>query len=343
MPQAVNHRLVLARRPVGEPQETDFRMEQEAVPTPGPGQVLLRTLWLSLDPYMRGRMSDAPSYVPPVAIGAVMTGGAVSEVVASHDEGVKPGDLVVGATGWQSYAAVDAKSVKKLERGAQPASTALGVLGMPGMTAYCGLLNIGQPTHSETVVVAAASGPVGSMVGQIAKLRGARAVGIAGGEEKCAYVRSLGFAECVDHRAPDLAARLAEACPKGIDVYFENVGGKVWDAVVPLLNPFARVPVCGLIAHYNQTTPSQGPDRSAGLMRAVLTKRLNIRGFIVWDFASQEAEFLREAGAWVASGEIKYREDIVEGLEHAPAAFIGMLNGKNFGKLVVRVGADDAA
>jgi NADPH-dependent curcumin reductase CurA len=328
---------------VGEPQEADFRMEQEAVPSPGPGQVLLRTLWLSLDPYMRGRMSDAPSYVPPVAIGGVMTGGAVSEVVASHDDGLKPGDLVVGGTGWQSYAAVDAKVVRRLERGAQPVSTALGVLGMPGMTAYCGLLNIGQPKPGETVVVAAASGPVGSMVGQIARLRGARAVGIAGGEEKCAYVRSLGFAECVDHRAPDLAERLKEACPKGIDVYFENVGGKVWDAVVPMLNPFARVPVCGLIAHYNQTAPSQGPDRSAGLMRAVLTKRLTLRGFIVWDFASQEAEFLREAGAWVASGEIKYREDIVEGLERAPAAFIGMLNGKNFGKLVVRVGADAAA
>lgn len=343
MSQAVNHRLVLARRPVGEPQETDFRMEQEAVPTPGPGQVLLRTLWLSLDPYMRGRMSDAPSYVPPVAIGEVMTGGAVSEVVASHNDKFRPGDLVVGGTGWQSYAAVDAKAVRKLERGAQPASTALGVLGMPGMTAYCGLLNIGQPKPGETVVVAAASGPVGSMVGQIAKLRGARAVGIAGGEEKCAYVRSLGFAECVDHRAPDLADRLKQACPKGIDVYFENVGGKVWDAVVPLLNPFARVPVCGLIAQYNQTAPSPGPDRSAGLMRAVLTKRLTLRGFIVFDFASQEAEFLREVGAWVASGQIKYREDIVEGLEHAPAAFIGMLNGKNFGKLVVRVGADAAA
>ncbi len=343
MSQAMNHRLVLARRPVGEPQEADFRMEQEAMPTAGPGQALLRTIWLSLDPYMRGRMSEGPSYVPPVAIGAVMTGGTVSEVVASHAEGLQPGDLVVGGTGWQGYAAVDAKGVRKLERGALPASTALGVLGMPGMTAYCGLLNIGQPKPGETVVVAAASGPVGSMVGQIAKLRGARAVGIAGGEEKCAYVRSLGFEDCIDHRGPDLPERLAQACPKGIDVYFENVGGKVWDAVFPLLNPFARVPVCGLIAHYNQTAPSPGPDRSAGLMRAVLTKRLNIRGFIVSDFASQEAEFRREAGAWVASGQVKYREDIVEGLEHAPAAFIGMLNGKNFGKLVVRVGPDAAS
>ena len=343
MSQAVNHRLVLARRPVGEPQETDFRMEQGAVPTAGPGQVLLRTLWLSLDPYMRGRMSDAPSYVPPVAIGEVMTGGAVSEVVASHNDGFKPGDLVMGGTGWQSYAAVDAKAVRKLERGAQPASTALGVLGMPGMTAYCGLLNIGQPKPGETVVVAAASGPVGSMVGQIAKLRGARAVGIAGGEEKCAYVRSLGFEDCIDHRGADLPEHLAAACPKGIDVYFENVGGKVWDAVFPLLNPFARIPVCGLISQYNQTAPAQGPDRSASLMRAVLTKRLTIRGFIVWDFASQEAEFQRETRAWVEAGQIKYREDVVEGLERAPAAFIGMLSGKNFGKLVVRVGPDSVS
>ncbi len=343
MSQAVNRRIVLACRPVGEPKETDFRMEQEAMPTPGPGQALLRTIWLSLDPYMRGRMSDAPSYVPPVAIGAVMTGGAVSEVVASHAEGLQPGDLVLGATGWQSYAAVDAKEVRKIERGSLPASTALGVLGMPGMTAYCGLLNIGQPKPGETVVVAAASGPVGSMVGQIAKLRGARAVGIAGGAEKCAYVRSLGFEDCIDHHGADLPERLAQACPKGIDVYFENVGGKVWDAVFPLLNPFARIPVCGLISLYNQTAPAQGPDRSAGLMRAVLSKRLNIRGFIVWDFASQEPEFLREARSWIAAGQIKYREDIVDGLEHAPAAFIGMLNGKNFGKLVVRVGPDNVS
>jgi len=342
MSQAVNRRLVLARRPVGEPQETDFRMEPEAMPTPGPGQVLLRTLWLSLDPYMRGRMSDAPSYVPPVAIGGVMTGGTVSEVLESHVEGLQPGDLVEGRTGWQTHAAVAAKEVRKLERGKLPPSTALGVLGMPGMTAYCGLLNIGQPKPGETVVVAAASGPVGSMVGQIAKLRGARAVGIAGGEEKCSYVRSLGFDDCIDHRGPDLDARLAQACPKGIDVYFENVGGKVWDAVFPLLNLFARIPVCGLISHYNQTAPSPGPDRSAGLMRAVLTKRLTLRGFIVFDFASQEAEFLRKAGAWVEAGQIKYREDVVEGLEQAPAAFIGMLNGKNFGKLLVRVGPDNA-
>jgi len=342
MPQSENQCIVLARRPVGEPQESDFRMEQAPVPTPGPGQALVRTIWLSLDPYMRGRMSDAPSYVPPVPIDGVMSGGTVGEVVASNADGLKPGDLVEGRNGWQAYAAVDASELRRLEPGPLPPSTALGVLGMPGMTAYCGLLNIGQPKSGETVVVAAASGPVGSMVGQIAKLRGARAVGIAGGEEKCAYVRSLGFDDCIDHRGPDLPGQLKQACPKGIDVYFENVGGAVWDAVFPLLNPFARVPVCGLIAQYNQTAPSLGPDRLAGLMRGVLTKRLTIRGFIVWDFASQEADFLREASAWVQSGQVKYREDVVDGLERAPAAFIGMLNGKNFGKLLVRVGPDAA-
>ncbi len=342
MPDAENQRVVLARRPVGEPQESDFRTERGPLPTPGSGQALVRTIWLSLDPYMRGRMSDAPSYVPPVPIDGVMTGGTVGEVVESRADGLKPGDIVEGRTGWQAYAAADASELRRLEPGPLPLSTALGVLGMPGMTAYCGLLNIGQPKPGETVVVAAASGPVGSMVGQIAKLRGARAVGIAGGEEKCAYVRSIGFDDCIDHRGPDLPERLKQACPKGIDVYFENVGGPVWDAVFPLLNPFARVPVCGLISQYNQTAPSPGPDRLAGLMRAVLTKRLLIRGFIVFDFASQQADFLKDATAWVESGQVKYREDIVDGLERAPSAFIGMLHGKNFGKLLVRVGPDKA-
>ncbi len=343
MPDAENQRIVLASRPVGEPQESDFRMERGPIPTAGPGQALVRTIWLSLDPYMRGRMSDAPSYVPPVPIDGVMTGGTVGEVMESNADGLKPGDLVEGFNGWQAYAAVDAAGLRRMEPGSLPASTALGVLGMPGMTAYCGLLNIGQPKTGETVVVAAASGPVGSMVGQIAKLRGARAVGIAGGAEKCGYVRSTGFDDCIDHRGPDLPERLKQACPKGIDVYFENVGGPVWDAVFPLLNPFARVPVCGLISQYNQTAPSSGPDRQAGLMRAVLTKRLTLRGFIVTDFASQRADFLRDATAWVESGQIKYREDVVDGLERAPAAFIGMLQGKNFGKLLVRLGPDAAA
>ena len=340
MSQSPNRRIVLARRPVGEPKPDDFRMEDGPPPAAPPGGVLLRTLWLSLDPYMRGRMSDAPSYSPPVGIGEVMTGGTVSEVVESDAEGFRPGELVVGQSGWQEHAAVDVAkhpgALRVLPPGPNPPSTALGVLGMPGMTAYCGMLNIGQPKPGETVVVAAAAGPVGSLVGQIAKLHGARAVGIAGGPDKCAHVMGLGFDACLDHRAPDLPGQLKAACPDGVDVYFENVGGAVWDAVLPRLNPFARVPVCGLVSMYNATEMPQGAGQ-AMLMRAVLTKRLLIRGFIVWDFAAQQDEFLQTVGTWLAEGKVRHREDIVDGLQAAPAAFIGMLKGANFGKMLVRV------
>jgi NADPH-dependent curcumin reductase CurA len=291
-----------------------------------------------LGPYMRGRMSDAPSYARPVSIGEVMEGGAVSEVVASNLSGFAAGDIVVGRTGWQTFALSDGKGLQKVDPRLAPIQTALGVLGMPGMTAYCGLLEIGKPAAGETVVVAAASGAVGSVVGQIAKIKGARAVGIAGGPEKCCYVvEELGFDACVDHRASDLPARLAAACPKGIDVYFENVGGAVFEEVFPLLNPFARIPVCGLIAHYNATSASPGPILLPHMMRAILTKRLTIRGFIVFDFAAQEADFRRDVAHWIGEGRIKWREDVVEGLDQAPRAFIGMLRGENFGKLLVRV------
>jgi NADPH-dependent curcumin reductase len=334
----INRGVVLASRPVGEPMRDDFRLETTPVPEPGDGEVLLRTLYLSLDPYMRGRMSAAKSYAKPVEIGEVMTGGTVSEVVRSRNERFAPGDIVFGMTGWQTHAVSDGAGLRKLDPALAPVSTALGVLGMPGMTAYTGLLNIGQPKPGETVVVAAAAGPVGSLVGQIAKMKGCRVVGVAGGAEKCRYLLDeLGFDAALDHRAPALPERLQEACPKGIDVYFENVGGAVWDAVFPLLNDFARIPVCGLIAHYNATEPPPGPDRTPIIMRAVLTKRLTIRGFIVWDFASQTKDFLRDVGGWLRDGKIKYREDIVDGLENAPQAFIGLLKGKNFGKLVVRV------
>jgi NADPH-dependent curcumin reductase CurA len=340
MSQSISRRIVLARRPVGEPKPDDFRMEDGPVPAAPPGGVLLRTLWLSLDPYMRGRMSDAPSYSPPVGIGEVMVGGTVSEVLESHAEGFRPGDLVEGRTGWQEHAAVDPAKhpggLRIVPPGPNPPSTALGVLGMPGMTAYCGMLNIGQPKPGETVVVAAAAGPVGSLVGQIAKLHGARAVGIAGGPDKCAHVIGLGFDACLDHRAPDLPRHLAAACPDGVDVYFENVGGAVWDAVLPRLNPFARVPVCGLVSMYNATEAPKGPSQ-AMLMRAVLTKRLLVRGFIVWDYAAQQDDFLQTVGTWLAEGKVRHQEDIVDGLESAPAAFIGMLKGANFGKLLVRV------
>jgi hypothetical protein len=333
-----NRRIVLASRPVGEPKETDFRLESAPVPEPGPGQVLIRTLWLSLDPYMRGRMSDAKSYAKPVGIGEVMTGGTVGEVVRSNHDKLAPGDLVLGMGGWQEHAVLDGRELRRLDPAAAPVQTALGVLGMPGMTAYTGLLTIGQPKPGETVAVAAATGPVGSLVGQIAKLKGCRAVGIAGGADKCrALIEEFGFDAAVDHRASDFSERLEAACPQGIDVYFENVGGAVWDAVFPLLNDFARVPVCGLIANYNMTELPPGPDRTPQLFRAVLTKRLTIRGFIVWDFQAQAREFAAEVGGWLREGKIKYREDVVEGLENAPQAFMGLLKGKNFGKLLVRV------
>ena len=333
-----NRRVVLASRPVGEPKDSDFRLESAAVPEPGPGQVLARTLWLSLDPYMRGRMSDAKSYAKPVGIGEVMTGGTVAEVERSNDPKFAPGDLVLGMGGWQEYAVMEGKELRKLDPNAAPLSTHLGVLGMPGMTAYTGLLNIGQPKPGETVAVAAATGPVGSLVGQIAKMKGCRAVGIAGGPDKCrALTQEFGFDAAVDHRAPGFPEKLKAACPNGIDIYFENVGGAVWDAVFPLLNDFARVPVCGLIANYNMIELPPGPDRTPQLFRAVLTKRLTIRGFIVWDFAAQAREFATEVGQWLREGRIKYREDVVEGLENAPQAFMGLLKGRNFGKLVVRV------
>ena len=266
-----NRRIVLASRPQGVPKPSDFRLETGAVPEPGEGQVLMQTLFLSLDPYMRGRMSDGPSYAKPVEVGGLMEGEVVGRVVSSRLDGFAKGDLVAGRTGWQEWAVGDGKAIRKLAETGSAPSTALGVLGMPGMTAWAGLHNIGQPKPGETVVVAAASGPVGSLVGQIAKLRGARAVGVAGGADKCAFVAGeLGFDACVDHRDPAFPEKLAAACPQGIDVYFENVNGAVWDAVFPLLNPFARVPVCGLVANYNMTELPPGPDRTAQIFRATL-------------------------------------------------------------------------
>ena len=300
--------------------------------------MLLRTLWLSLDPYMRGRMSDAPSYAKPVGIGEVMEGGTISEVVTSNVDRFAKGDIVVGRTGWQTYALSDGSSLQKVDPTRAPIQTALGVLGMPGMTAYMGLTEIGKPVAGETVVVAAASGAVGSVVGQIARIKGARAVGIAGGPDKCRYVtEELGFDACIDHRAPDFATRLAAACPKGIDVYFENVGGAIFEAVFPLLNLFARIPVCGLISMYNATSVSPGPILLPHLMRAILTKRLTFRGFIVSDFFGRYGDFMHDVSAWVSEGRIKYREDVVEGLKNAPRALIGLLRCENFGKLLVRV------
>lgn len=337
-----NLQIRLASRPSGEPVLENFERVENEIPVPGSGQMLLRAIYLSLDPYMRGRMNAGKSYAPPVEIGEVMEGRAVTQVVASNLAGYRPGDFVLNlGQGWQEYSVSNGEGAYKIDPAAGPLSYTLGVLGMPGMTAYTGLANIGQPQSGETLVVAAASGAVGSVVGQIGRIKGCRVVGIAGGEEKCRYVRQeLGFDECLDHRAPNLAERLQSVCPQGIDVYFENVGGHVFEAVLPLLNNFARVPVCGLIAHYNDTGLAAGKDRLPLLMQHILTKRLTFRGFIVWDFASQLSEFQADMKQWLKEGKIKYKEDITAGLENAPQALIGLLRGENFGKKVIRVSED---
>ena len=333
-----NLQVLLASRPSGRPTPDNFEFVQAPIPSPGEGQILLRIRYLSLDPYMRGRMSAAKSYAASVEIGQVMEGGTVAVVLESRHPEYAAGDTVLSYSGWQSYALSDGTDLRKLDPQQAPLTTALGVLGMPGFTAYSGLLTLGQPKPGETVAVAAASGPVGSAVGQIARIKGARAVGIAGGPEKCALVRDVFvFDAVVDHRSPTFAEDLKAACPDGIDVYFENVGGKVWDAVFPLLNNFARIPVCGLVAQYNSTGPFDGPDRLPVLMREVLTKSLTIRGFIQREFHAQRPAFYREMAQWIAEGRVKYQEDIVEGLENAPDALVGMLEGRNFGKLIVQV------
>ncbi len=336
-----NRQVLLARRPDGEPAPADFELTETAAPEPGDGQFLARTIYLSLDPYMRGRMNAERSYSDPVPIGGVMEGGTVSIVEASNNAGYKVGDLIVGRAGWQEYAVSDGTGMRKVDPATKPLSYALGVLGMPGMTAYTGLLNLGQPKEGETLVVAAASGAVGSVVGQVAKIKGCRAVGVAGGPDKCRFVTDeLGFDACLDHRADDFEAQLAAACPDGVDIYFENVAGRVLRAVIPLFNFFSRMPVCGLISQYNMTALPDGPDHLPMLMRAVLTNRIAMRGFIVRDYADQESDFLRDVGQWISDGRIKYREDRVAGLENAPAALIGLLKGENFGKMVVEVSDD---
>ncbi len=336
-------RIVLAARPEGEPTASDFRLESLPLPTPGAGEILLRVLYLSLDPYMRGRMSERKSYVPPLQINELMDGGTVAQVLQSKHADYQPGDIVLSHSGWQTHALVTPGQIlRRLDTAVAPISTALGVYGMPGFTAWSALGEIGQPKPGETVVVAAASGPVGGTVGQIARLRGARAIGVAGGAQKCAFVRDeLHFDAAVDHHAPDFAAQLQAACPNGIDVYFENVGGAVWDAVLPLLNEFARVPVCGLVAHYNDTALPPGPDRSPALMANILSRSLTVRGFIQREFVARYPQFLQEMGDWLRAGKVHYREDIVDGLENAPQAFIGMLKGRNFGKLLIRVASAD--
>lgn len=334
-----NRRIVLASRPQGEPVANNFRLETVNKPVPAEGEVLLRAVYLSLDPYMRGRMNDAKSYADPVAIDDVMVGAAVSQVEESNHPDYKVGEWVLAFGGWQDYLVSNGEGLMKLGDSPSHPSYALGIMGMPGFTAYMGLLDIGAPKAGETVVVAAATGPVGATVGQIAKLKGCRVVGIAGGAEKCRYAKEvLGFDECIDHKAADFAQQLTAHCDNGIDVYFENVGGKVFDAVMPLLNTGARVPVCGLISQYNATSLPEGPDRLSLLMGTLLVKRIKMQGFIIFDdYGDRYPEFAKDMGQWLGEGKIQYREQIVDGLENMTTAFIGLLKGENFGKVVIKV------
>ena len=326
--------IVLAARPKGPPTAADFRLEETPMPKLPAGGLLLRGLYLSLDPYMRGRMDDAKSYAKSLEVGDVMTGESICAVLESDRAGYSPGDIVLAHTGWRTYAAWSGPALRKLDPKVAPITTGLGVLGMPGFTAYAGLNLIGKPKPGETVVVAAASGPVGSLVGQLAKMAGARAVGIAGGADKCRYVtEELRFDAAVDHRASDFAEKFAAACPKGI-----NVGGAIWQAVLSPLNAYARVPVCGLISQYSATGQDTGPNLLPATMRAILTKSLTLRGFINTEFVPEQyGDFLKLVSAGLKDGRIRHREDITEGFENAPAAFMGLLQGKNFGKALVRV------
>mgnify|MGYP000232479127 CR=1 FL=1 len=336
-----NRRIVLAERPEGLPDSNCFRLESVPVPTPGDTAMLLRTEYLSLDPYMRGRMNDAKSYAEPVGLDEVMTGQVVAEVMSSTVDGFEAGDRVLAGSGWQDYALSDGEGVLNLGKNPKNPSWSLGILGMPGYTAYAGLLKIGEPIAGETVVVAAASGPVGATVGQIAKVKGCRVVGIAGGTEKCQHVvETLGFDACVDHRGDEFAEQLKLNCPDGIDVYFENVGGKVLYAVLPLLNALGRVPVCGVVSWYNLTGLPDGPDFGPAILGTLLRMKIKMQGFIIYDSFPESTfqEFTRDMSGWLASGSIKYREQVVEGLENAPAALNDVLSGRNFGKMVVKFG-----
>ncbi len=343
MPQTtdINRSVVLAERPQGLPDDNTLRLEENKVPVAGTGEMLLRTAYLSLDPYMRGRMNDAKSYAEPVKIGEVMTGQVVAEVVSSSVDGYQAGDYVLSGSGWQDYAVSDGTDTMNLGKAPANPTWALGILGMPGYTAYAGLLKIGEPKSGETVVVAAASGPVGATVGQIAKIKGCRVVGIAGGAEKCKHVvENLGFDDCIDHKSDDFAEALKAACPDGIDVYFENVGGKVLYSVLPLLNPFARIPVCGVVSWYNLTGLPEGPDFGPAIMGTLLRMKIKMQGFIIYDSFPKEVykEFAGEMTGWLEQGKVQYKEQLVEGLEKAPAAFNDLLVGKSFGKMVVKVG-----
>ncbi|MBD1880943.1 NADP-dependent oxidoreductase [Coleofasciculus sp. FACHB-T130] len=336
MPNSTNQQILLKNRPVGEPKESDFALVETPIAEPREGEVLNRTIYLSLDPYMRGRMSDRESYASPAELGSVMVGGTVSQVVKSNHPQFSAGDFVLGYDGWQAYGVSKGEMLRKIDPNQAPISYALGITGMPGMTAYFALLDIGQPKAGETVVVSAASGAVGSVVGQIAKLKGCRVVGVAGSEAKCDYVvKELGFDACINRKTQDLSSALKDTCPNGIDVYFDNTAGPILEAVLQQINLGARIPLVGLISQYNAENPPPGPN-----LMPLLVKRALIKGFLVGDYQQRQAEFVNDVSQWLQEGKLKYKEDVVEGLENAPHAFIGLLQGKNFGKLIVKVSDD---
>jgi len=331
----MNRQILLAARPQGFPKDSDFKLVQTPVPQPGPGQYVARTLWVSVDPYQRGRMNDAKSYAPPVPLNGVMEGGTVSRVVASNNPKFKVGDIVEGRLGWQDYGVTDGKGTRVIDPGLAPISTALSVLGMPGLTAYFGLLDIAFPKAGETVVISGAAGAVGSLVGQIAKIVGCRAIGIAGEDDKCDWVvKELGFDACFNYKTTqNYVEKLRELCPKGVDVYFDNVGGPITDAVFNVMNPRSRMSVCGQISQYNNEKPEMGPRT----LFHTVSKQMRIEGFLVFQFADRYKEGLTKMAEWLRAGKLKYRESVVNGLENTPRAFMGMLKGENTGKQLVKV------
>ncbi|MGF2034462.1 MAG: NADP-dependent oxidoreductase [Nostoc sp. CmiVER01] len=339
MSDLINKQIILKTRPIGEPKESDFALVETPIPEPGEGEILSRTIYLSLDPYMRGRISESKSYAASVELGSVIVGGTVSQIITSNHPQFQVGDFILSNNGWQTYAVSKGDTLRKLDPTQAPLSYSLGVLGMPGLTAYAALLDIGQPKEGETVVVSAASGAVGAVAGQIAKIKGARVVGIVGSDDKRDYiVKELGFDVGINRKTQELDSALKEAAPNGIDVYYDNTAGVILEAVLQQINLGARIPLVGLISEYNATSTPPGPN-----LRPLLIKRALIKGFLVGDYQHRFNDFLRDVSGWLQSGQLKYREDVVNGLENAPGAFIGLLRGDNFGKLVVKVNDDPTA
>ena len=334
MAAGVNRQIILAARPDGNPKQSDFALREAAMPEPGAGQLLVRTLWLSLDPYMRLRIAEGGQYYPAVLLSDVMIGGGLSRVVESNHAGFAAGDYIEAYTGWQDYATVGGAEARKVDPALGPLSTALGVLGMPGLTAYLGLIDVGAPEPGDTVVVSAAAGAVGAVVGQVARIAGCRAVGLAGSARKIAYLRDeLGFDAAINYKAKEIGAALDAACPDGINVYFENVGGAVAEAVYPRLAKRARVVICGGVSQYNL----KAPQTTVSNLQNILFTEARVGGFNIFSYEARYEDALGRLARWLAEGRLKYKEDVVDGLENAATAFLRFFDGETFGKLLVRV------